>query len=1100
MNPRTAFPRDSQLRSLQALDNSLKRERRVFLLVISLLIFAIVCAASAILAIRLANMLSFEEQAARAAAEEVNAMLIQRYGMLTTARLLLELHEQDLLTTPSEHVTHPQCTPVFAAQPERTSLRSICDEAVQLLTAMGTAPPLEFMVVDGSAAFGYQLVAGAPPHNAQHYGYAPGLLVRAVLAVMEQRGLGPHDDKKGRGIIWFPALPSLGLKPQLMLGATVVWKGDQPQTIVLTSIDPSEFMLTSAADLLNLTPSLVSADGSLLVGDISPETARVMNTRIAKRSPGRFHWLPDYGWALSLPPLAFGVGHLMFALPWSEQIYLMRTDLAIVIFVMVLLVGLLIAVSRYWNHRFLTRTYADASRALEGELLNYLLVHATPVGLSIVRQHDLKIILANQIARKVLGLNDSATRLPEGLCEEFARRSMEPMLPKGMAQVSQFLFSIARSDASSVHLEITYARAVLNREGVLFCAIADVTEQHKAEQLLREAKLTSEAVAKAKVSFFASMSHEIRTPLASLLGNLELLALGPLAPEQEARTHAMQMSATSLLHVVNDVLDFSRMDLDELQLTENWYSVKEFLERIVLAHVPLALRQGLKFYIVIDRNVPSEALFDQIRVAQILNNLLSNAFKFTNSGKIVIRVYWVHEALEIHVMDSGQGIPDDLKERLFQPFTQGEGQSLSRTPGTGLGLSICARLCKLMGGHIGFESTVGVGTHIDVTLPLRTSDDRGSGAVEWTLPERRPAILCRAIENQEWLTSLFDPQTSAPVLLSVPSKPLPVGSFDYLLATDEFTPEDVLKAGAALSNVVWVAQNGPMVPVMREDGSVEVSIYRVSGIRAATQMLHAQPANAGRATEYAHIRPETHHSEWLKVLIVEDNLLNRGVLRDQLRTLGANVIEAENGQEALARLEKEHVDIVLADINMPVMNGYELMRAAREKYPSLPVYAVSANARPEDVAHGREQGFIDYLSKPTPLAALAAILEAVAGPDRAARDEPGPEAPIPHFPNVPQSCCQVFIEQVDHDLADLSNIVETQDVSQLKDWAHRLSGGLVVLGPSMLLEVCEELRTVLDADEEWSEEAKALSVVIAEDLLEMRRYIDGQVTGQGDSA
>ena len=196
----------------------------------------------------------------------------------------------------------------------------------------------------------------------------------------------------------------------------------------------------------------------------------------------------------------------------------------------------------------------------------------------------MEIMVANQIARNVLGLQPSDTRLPDALANQFGVRRQD-LATRGSTHIFQFTLSLERHDVGSMHLEVTYAPAVLNREEVFFCAITDMTEHHRAERLLREAKRTSEEAARAKVNFFASMSHEIRTPLASLVGNIELVALGPLAAEQQARVRAMQVSAKGLLQVVNDVLDFSKIDVGELSLSEEWTSITDLLCRIaVLVH------------------------------------------------------------------------------------------------------------------------------------------------------------------------------------------------------------------------------------------------------------------------------------------------------------------------------------------------------------------------------------------------------------------------------------------------------------------------------------------------------------------------------------
>jgi two-component system capsular synthesis sensor histidine kinase RcsC len=789
----------------------------------------------------------------------------------------------------------------------------------------------------------------------------------------------------------------------------------------------------------------------------------------------------------------------MFTLTWRELIVLLRMQLSIVFALTVALIALHVTLTRFWHRRVLARTYDEATRALEGELLNHLLVHATPVGLCIVRRSNFEIVVANQIVRNVLGLDEHATRLPNALCAEFEKHSPWPWPAQanGETPVFELPYSLERAGDEGLHLAITYAPATMNREDVMFCAVADMSKHYEVERLLREAKRLSDEAARAKVSFFAAMSHEIRTPLASLVGNIELLSRGPLAPEQGARVQAMEISAAELLQIVSDVLDFSKIDVGQMKLSEAPGSVAALLGRIALAHAPLAVRQRLPFYLVMDRAIPARLHFDAVRLAQIVNNLLSNAFKFTHSGKIVLRARWRENALEISVSDSGGGIPDELKQHLFRPFTQGDDQRLTQARGTGLGLSICKRLAELMHGRIELDSALGVGTRVTVTLPLRREGEATAGD-EWTLPDAHPAILCRAPENHEWLAGLYDAHASTPTFLSLDEPPRDgapgQGPFDYLLVTDEFTVNDIPRVWTDDTKVIWLRQDGPLIPREIEGAAIEVSLYSLSGIRTATQMVshHATPAaNAPQPEAQAPAEEENFVS--LKVLIAEDNVLNRTLLRDQLRTLGANVIEAKDGEQALARLEETPVDLVLTDLNMPGVNGYDLLKAARETHPDLPIYAVSSNALPEQIAEGRSMGFTDYLSKPVSLADLSRTLAQVAmqyanaqGTSHSADADSCVEAELPRFPKLPPAFVDPFIEQADRDIAEFADLMPQRNFKHLSDWAHRVSGGLAVLGPSMLNEACLELRATMREAGAWTEEVGELAAAVAAELEALR--------------
>lgn len=1104
----------SPLSALRTLESNLKRERRVFGMLIALLAFAGLCAAGvAALSIGAAS-LATQTTRMGAVTVQTNELLLRRFNMLESMRLLLGLHELDLLPlTPADKTEAPlDCTPAFNGLDGSPELRTLCERAVQLVARAGADAPMLFVLLDGSAAWSHRLAPGARQPGGAASQSSPEqarMLADAVLLRMNTRGIDPLGAGRWKKITWFKPPAGLGFAPSLVLAAATVLKDEKPIAVVLTSVDLNQLPRASNAEDTDAeaAPILFDRDGAMLSGPLPAAVAQYVDREVASLQPDRFHLLPRFGWVMHGPPLESEFGHYTLAISLRTQLALIGVPLAVIALMTLALLALLAALARYWSRHVLERTYAEATRALEGELLNHLLVHATPVGLCIVRQRNFEIVVANQIVRNVLGLDAKATRLPSALSVEFEKRMPYAPPADGEMPIYDLPFSLTREDGQSVHLDITFAPATMRREDVMFCAFADMSKHYEAERLLREAKRTSDEAARSKVSFFAAMSHEIRTPLASLTGNIELLARGALAPEQQARVQAMQISASELLQIVSDVLDFSKIDVGAMTLSEESESIAALLVRIALAHAPLAVRQQLPFYLVIDRAIPARLHFDPVRLAQIVNNILSNAFKFTHSGKIVLRANWRDDTLEISVADSGVGMPESLKARLFQPFTQGDAHRLTEARGTGLGLSICGRLAKLMHGSCEIESTLGVGTRVIVTLPLQTDASTTAGE-EWTLPDARAAILCRAPENREWLTNLFDPQSSAPTDLASAQISPASGALDYLLVTGEYTIDDVQRLWNGTANVVWLRQDGPLVPVAREDGSVEVSLYSLAGIRIATQMLRMLPEDdAVQQTPpviaAAHEPQQASEFQRLNVLIAEDNLLNRSLLRDQLRTLGANVIEAKDGEEALARLDTTRIDAVLTDLNMPRMNGLQLLHAARARHATLPVYAISGNALPEQIAQGRQSGFTDYLSKPVPLAALARVLADVAAQTQAPAqaqtppeftDDVDDETGIPRFPALAPPIAPLFIEQADHDIADYARIQSTHDLERLRDWAHRVSGGLAVLGPSMLYETSLELRATLRESDQWAEDIDELSRALAQELEALREHAASQLS------
>ncbi|MFY0477186.1 ATP-binding protein [Achromobacter marplatensis] len=1099
----------SPLRTIRALDINLKRERRVFTMVIALLIFAALCAAGFTAFSVGSNALQQQLNRLHRTATESDGLLMRRYSLLLGARMLFGLDERHMLVV-EEPWPSPACGSTFEGLPDDPELRGLCNRAVRMFAPYGAQSPLMFVRLDGKAAYGYQIVA--KPVDGRSPAGASAMLDALVDAAFKKiaadnANLVSTPANAVRTVHWFQPPPELGFAPALVLGALLVERNSQPDALIITAVALNEISLLAGGDAGMPVPTLIGPSGKPLAGPLSTASAKLFEDRLATKEDESFHYVSGFGWVSNQGPLALGFGRYLLSITWQQYLVLVRVPLLIIFFLTSALIWLLIAMARYWNYRFLTRSYEQARRALEGELINHLLVHATPVGLCVVRQRDFSLVVANQIARNVLGLGEEATKLPDALCAALAPRLSPPAAVTGVDAPSlyQFVFAMERIGEDSLHLEITYAPAKIDQEDVLFCAINDMSSHYEAELLLREAKRTSDESAREKVRFFASMSHEIRTPLASLVGNLELVALGPLSREQTARVQAMQSSAAGLLQIVNDVLDFSKMDVSEMRLTEEWTSVTDLLDRIVLTHAPLAVRHRLRFYFVMDRALPAQMKVDPIRLAQIVDNLLSNAFKFTLSGKIVVRAQWIDAELKISVTDSGIGIDDKLQRRLFRPFTQSDDQRLACAGGTGLGLSICARLSALMRGRIEVDSTLGVGTRITVTLPLPAMDTCTAGSA-WTLPDPRVAILFRAIENQEWLTNFFDPQQNPPVVLTGHAQVREPA--DYLLVTDEYTELEVLNLWGTLHNVVWLRQDGPLVPVLREGGGIEVSLYSLAGIRAATQLLRALPGTATIASDSPTVRERPlagRNYGSVTVLIVEDNLLNARLLSDQLGTLGASVVEAKDGNEALVKIASIDVDIVLTDINMPVMNGYELLAAIRARVPSLPVYAVSATASAEDAELGRQRGFTDYLSKPVALSVLARVLDEAANPDLGLRSMPGiadasgeapalavppqddtaTDADAPRFPVLPEEYAIIFIEQGNRDLAALENTVNYRNIHALERWAHGLSGALSVLGPSMLREACEELRGSIADANGWNDSIEALARAIGEELSQM---------------
>ena len=263
-------------------------------------------------------------------------------------------------------------------------------------------------------------------------------------------------------------------------------------------------------------------------------------------------------------------------------------------------------------------------------------------------------------------------------------------------------------------------------EDVVLCGVSDITSQKEIERTLRNAKQVADKASEAKTMFFATISHEIRTPLYGILGTLELLALTGLSGQQQQYLNTIQQSSSTLLRTINDTLDLSRIEAGRQELDIAEFSPSDILERVVANYAARAQGKGLLIYAITDIDVPAAVLGDATRILQVLNNLVSNAVKFTEAGRVAVRAAAVvpspgRVSLRFQVADTGVGIPADSQAQLFEPYFRAHAGLERDISGTGLGLAICRRLSDLMGGSLSVVSEEGLGTSIVFTLTLDVS-------------------------------------------------------------------------------------------------------------------------------------------------------------------------------------------------------------------------------------------------------------------------------------------------------------------------------------------------------------------------------------------
>jgi len=510
---------------------------------------------------------------------------------------------------------------------------------------------------------------------------------------------------------------------------------------------------------------------------------------------------------------------------------------------------------------------------------------------------------------------------------------------------------------------------------------------------LVQARRDAELASRAKSQFLASTSHEIRTPLNAIVGLSYLLERSPLAQEPLQQVRHIAQAARSLLGVVNDVLDLSKIEAGQLELEDRAFELMTLMQSELSVHESTAQGKGLQLSFMAAPDLPLTVRGDGNRLRQILANLVSNALKFTEQGevRVALRRGDVAPMIELQVSDTGIGIAPDMQARLFRPFEQADSSTSRRYGGTGLGLSITAQLAQLMGGTVALHSEPGQGSRFTVRVPLPevTADDVSLGD---TAQEPVRVLLADDDENQRislaamvralgWQCAMA---TGGEDLVAQATAATRTGRpFDVLLVDWQMPDLDGLQALARLAEripeadwpaVLLVSQHDiePLRshPLVKLAGALLPKPVDASTLfNAVCTGLHAQPA--GKARLLASSLHSTDDLIWLpglRVLVVDDNTLNLEVARKVLEREGAEVLTCQSGPLALAALARRHgsLDVVLLDVQMPEMDGFETARRIRQidGAEALPVIALTAGVLREERDRAMAAGMNDFLPKP----------------------------------------------------------------------------------------------------------------------------------------
>ncbi|WP_082108919.1 hybrid sensor histidine kinase/response regulator [Azospirillum thiophilum] len=627
---------------------------------------------------------------------------------------------------------------------------------------------------------------------------------------------------------------------------------------------------------------------------------------------------------------------------------------------------------------------------------------------------------------------------------------------------------LRRADGSTFWALISVEPAVVDGKPVYLSWIYDITRRKLAERQMETAKEQAEEATKAKSAFLATMSHEIRTPMNGVLGMLGLLERTELDDCQRDTVGTMRESADALLRIIDDILDFSKIEAGKMDLERVPLSVPALVEGVAETLAPAAGAKGLTLLTYVDPAIPSALLGDPVRLRQILFNLAGNAIKFTEAGRVILHAELeqaeeqAEPLLRIAVCDTGIGIGETTRQRLFQPFTQAESSTTRRFGGTGLGLSISRRLAALMDGEIGVESRSGVGSTFWLRLPMPRAamaaampDDTGGGIDLTGL-----TVLLGVPDDTErgFLARYLDragarvlPAASPSELATQARIAREAGRAADVLTIDEalyvpaaaFAPEELgRRRGEARPPVVLLCHEtgGEAGAASRPGarGSEPGTMVLVRPLRRLV-LLRAVAAAAGRPAQPVPPYPaspaagsvawrtsglaaattgmEEAMAKGRLILVAEDNPVNRKVLQMQLQALGYAAEMAPGGAEALKAMRRSdrRYALLLTDVQMPEIDGFELTRRIRaaERVTEcvtdrggepngagrhMPIIAVTANAAPADIESYRAAGMDDVLSKPLELSQLAVALARWMPPPDGGAAVPPPSPPVPPSP------------------------------------------------------------------------------------------------------
>jgi len=723
------------------------------------------------------------------------------------------------------------------------------------------------------------------------------------------------------------------------------------------------------------------------------------------------------------------------------------------------------------------------------------LIASTPVAIAVL--DDQRVVrsvnpafevLFGYAAAEVVGAAIDRLIVPEALRSESS--DLETRVRRG--EVVRVELERMRKDGRRIQVRLSAAAVKAAADGALVALYEDISDRKAAEAAMREARDLAERVARARSAFLANMSHEIRTPMNAVLGFVELVLDTELAPEQRRALELVRTSSEALLTILNDILDYSKIEAEHLELESIPFDLPKVVHATATLLAVRAREKHLELTVDVPPDVPQMVRGDPTRVRQVLMNLIGNAIKFTEEGEVDVSASVTQRggdaaAVQFRVRDTGIGIPEEQLGTIFQEFTQADASMTRRYGGTGLGLAISRRLVALMGGELAVTSEVGSGSEFSFTLRLPLEAAQAAARATVSLGGRRLLVVDDNETNRRIVRDMLGAEGMA-----VHEAPRADAGLEALRrAARARTPYDLAILDAQMPD-----QDGfELATAIRADGALTetrlliltsagqrgdgercrqlgIQAYLTKPIARADLVEAVGTVLAGTASAPGEVDLVTRHSiaesrHALRILLAEDNPVNQQVATAMLLKRGHQVDVVGNGREAVDAVAKESYDLVLMDIQMPEMDGFEATEKIRAlpQGRTLPIIALTAHALSGERERCLARGMTGYLAKPFKAHDLFSAVEGRGAQPADAAAAPAPAVDLAAFRRTMEEAgaaeavdgiLETFVATLPQRLEALVAAASGTDAEPLQRAAHAFKSAAGTIGAGHLAALLEE--------------------------------------------